>query len=190
VTEKGMIKKTSCSKYAFKSSIIAISLKENDGLASVVYNDREDADLIIFTQKGVGNRFNASELTETARNSSGVIGIDVANDDSVMGAVIVGKKDTSLATLTDRGNGKVTDLDTFTTGKRRGVALRVIRVNDNEKLLDVIPCNKHDKFLVVMKKDVIDLKYSDFPYLTRNHHGKKMVKVPLGDTIIRFLKKS
>jgi DNA gyrase subunit A len=190
VTERGMIKKTSCSKYAFKSSIIAINLKENDGLASVVYNDRKDADLIIFTQQGVGNRFNSSEFTETARNSTGVIGIDVANDDSVMGAVIVGKKDDSIAILTNRGNGKVCDLETFTTGKRRGVALRVIRVNDNEKLLDVIPCNKFDKFLVVMKKDVIELKYSNFPYLTRNHHGKKMIGVPVGDTIIRFLKKA
>lgn len=189
VTERGMIKKTSCSKYAFKSSVIAINLKENDGLACVVYNPKNIADLIIFTKQGVGNRFNSGDFDETSRNSSGVIGIDVANDDAVMGAVIVDKKDDSLAILTTRGNGKVCDLDTFTTGKRRGAALRVIRVNDNEKLLDVIPCNKKDKFLVVMKKDVIELKYSNFPYLTRNHHGKKMIGVPVGDMIIRFLKK-
>jgi DNA gyrase subunit A len=189
VTEKGMIKRTSCSKYAFKSSVIAINLKENDGLARVVYSDKENSDIIVFTKQGVGNRFNLLEFQETNRASYGVIGIDIAKDDAVMGAVLVGKKDTSIAILTDRGNGKVCDLDTFTTGKRRGAALRVIKVNEKEKLLDVIPCNSNDKFLVVMKKDIVELKYSDFPYLTRNHHGKKMIGVPLGDYIIRFLKK-
>lgn len=189
VTERGMIKRTRCSKYAFKSSVIAINLKENDGLARVVYCDKDNSDIIVFTRQGVGNRFSLSEFQETNRASFGVIGIDVAKDDAVMGAVLVGKKDTSIAILTNRGNGKMCDLDTFTTGKRRGVALRVIKVSDKEKLLDVIPCNSKDKFLVVMKKDIIELKFEDFPKLTRNHHGKKMIGVPLGDSIIRFLKK-
>jgi DNA gyrase subunit A len=154
-----------------------------------VYCDKDKSDIIVFTRQGVGNRFSLSEFQETNRASFGVIGIDVAKDDAVMGAVLVGKKDTSIAILTDRGNGKMCDLDTFTTGKRRGVALRVIKVSDKEKLLDVIPCNSKDKFLVVMKKDIIELKFEDFPKLTRNHHGKKMIGVPLGDSIIRFLKK-
>jgi DNA gyrase/topoisomerase IV subunit A len=187
VTERGMIKKTSCSKYGFKTSIISIVLKENDGLASVIYG-KGNNDIIVFTKNGFGNRFNTDSFNETSRMSSGVIAIDINKDDQVIGVAKVGKKDTDIALLTDKGNGKMCTLDTFDMGKRRGNALNLITLKSKENLLDLIPCNKKDKFLVIQKKEPVGLEYQDFPVLTRAHHGKKLIAVPNGETIIRFMK--
>jgi DNA gyrase/topoisomerase IV subunit A len=187
VTEKGNIKKTACSKYGFKTSIIAIVLKENDGLASVIYG-KGNNDIIVFTKNGYGNRFNTDSFSETSRMSSGVIAIDIEKDDQVIGVAKVTKKDTDIALLTDKGNGKMCTLDTFDMGKRRGNALKLITLKSKESLLDLIPCHKKDKFLVIQKKEPVYLEYQDFPVLTRAHHGKKLVAVPNGETIIRFFK--
>jgi DNA gyrase/topoisomerase IV subunit A len=120
--------------------------------------------------------------------SSGVIAIDIEKDDQVIGVAKVTKKDTDIALLTDKGNGKMCTLDTFDMGKRRGNALKLITLKNKESLLDLIPCHKKDKFLVIQKKEPVYLEYQDFPVLTRAHHGKKLVAVPNGETIIRFFK--
>jgi DNA gyrase subunit A len=187
VTEKGNIKKTSCEKYGFKSSILSILLKNNDGLASVICA-RGNSDIIVFTRKGVGNRFNTNELKETSRMSSGVIAIDVADDDQVIGVATVSSKDKYLAMMTTKGNGKVCSLSSFDTGKRRDTALRLITCSANEEVIDIIPCSKKSKFIIAMKKEVVEASFNDFPELTRTHHGKKMVAVPNGEQIIRFMK--
>ena len=187
VTEKGNIKKTSCSKYGFKTSIRAIVLKEGDGLASVIYG-KGNNDIIVFTKNGFGNRFNTDSFSETSRMSSGVIAIDIENDDQVIGVAKVTKKDTDMALLTDKGNGKICTLDAFDMGKRRDNALKLITLKNKEVLLDLIPCHSKDKFMVIQKKEAVYLEYKDFPVLTRAHHGKKLVAVPNGETIIRFFK--
>ena len=187
VTEKGNIKKTSCSKYGFKTSIRAIVLKEDDGLASVIYG-KGNNDIIVFTKNGYGNRFNTDSFSETSRMSSGVIAIDIENDDQVIGVAKVTKKDTDMALLTDKGNGKMCTLDTFDMGKRRGNALKLITLKNKESLLDLVPCNNKDRFMVIQKKEHLYLDYKDFPELTRAHYGKKLVAVPNGETIIRFFK--
>ena len=187
VTERGNIKKTSCSKYGFKTSIISIILKDNDGLASVIYG-KGNNDIIVFTKNGYGNRFNTDSFNETSRMSSGVIAIDIEDNDQVIGVCKVSKKDTDIAILTDKGNGKMCGLNTFDAGKRRDSALKLIGLKSKEALLDIIPCKDGDRFMVVQKKEPVYLEYKDFPVLTRMHHGKKLVAVPNGETIVRFFK--
>lgn len=187
VTERGIIKKTSCSKYAFKSSVISIVLKGDDKLASVIYA-KTNADIIVYTENGYGNRFNTNSFSETSRMSSGVIAIDIAEDDRVIGVARVSSKDTHIALITDRGMGKVCGLNTFETGKRRSEVLKLIGMSDKDKLLEVIPCKDGDRFLTVMKHDTVYVEFLDFPELTRNHYGKKLISVPNGEQIIRFFK--
>jgi DNA gyrase subunit A len=187
ITEKGMIKKTSCSKYGFKSSIIAIVLKGDDGLASVIYNTKDSADIIVFTKNGIGNRFTTDTFTETSRMSSGVIAIDIPQDDQVVGVATVGEKDKGYVVLTEKGVGKYCSLDTFEPKKRRSDALKLISLG-GDRVVDLLPCKKGDQFMVVLKKDTLVLRWNDFPELTRNHYGKKLVPVPNGEQIIRFFK--
>lgn len=187
VTEQGLIKKTPCNKYAFKTSIISIVLKGDDRLASVIYTDG-DKDIIVYTRFGVGTRFNTQSFTETSRMSSGVIAMDIPEGDNVMGVTVIGPKDTHIAMMTNKGSAKKCDLETFESGKRRGSVLKLITLGKGEELIQVLASKKKDLFRVVLKKDTCVIWHEDFPELTRNHPGKKLVAVPVGEHIVRFFK--
>lgn len=187
ITEKGMIKKTACSKYGFKSSIISIVLRGDDGLASVLYTTDPAADIIVYTKNGVGNRFSIDTFTETSRMSSGVIAIDVQADDQVLNLARVGKKDKGYVILTEKGVGKYCALDTLEIKRRRSDAMKLISLG-GDKVFELIPCTQKDQFMVVLKKDTLTLNGRDFPEMTRNHYGKKLIPVPNGEQIVRFFK--
>jgi DNA gyrase/topoisomerase IV subunit A len=156
-------------------------------LASVLYTTDPAADIIVYTKNGVGNRFSIDTFTETSRMSSGVIAIDVQADDQVLNLARVGKKDKGYVILTEKGVGKYCALDTLEIKRRRSDAMKLISLS-GDKVFELIPCTQKDQFMVVLKKDTLTLNGRDFPEMTRNHYGKKLIPVPNGEQIVRFFK--
>ena len=187
VTKYGMIKKTECSKYAFKTSVASIILKDKDELVSVIHG-KDNSDIIIFTKNGNGTRFETNSMTSTSRMSAGVIGINLDADDEVLGLTIVRKNDTHIMVMTERGFGKVCSLDSFSSGKRRGQVLKLTSLIGDDKIVEVISCNSESTFLVVLKTGTQYMNFSDFTELTRTHYGKKVVSVPRGESIVKVLR--
>lgn len=187
ITKKGIVKKTQCSKYSFGSSVSGIVLKSEDELVSVLCG-HGDMDIIAYTKMGMGLRFLTSSITETNRMTTGVIGIDLMSDDEVVGITQVNDNDDQILLITDKGFGKRCTLDTFATNNRRGEVLKLIGLATNETLLYVGACNQFNDFRVRLKNEVVDLRADDFPELTRNHTGKKVIKVPRGESIINVRK--
>lgn len=187
ITKKGIVKKTSCSKYSFGSSVTSIILKEDDTLVSVLCG-ADDIDIIAYTDKGMGLRFHTNEFSETNRMSSGVIGIDVGPDDSVVGITTVSKTDDQIVLVTDKGFGKRCMLDTFVADSRRGKVLKLIGLASNEHLISVNACNIYNTIRARLKNGIETISVDQFPELTRNHPGKKLVKVPRGESIINVRK--
>lgn len=187
VTKKGMIKKTDCNKFAFKSSIKSIALKKDDELIGVIHGE-SNTNIVLYTKRGYGTRFNTKSFTATSRTSSGVIGMDLASNDEVLGIAKVTKADTHIMVMTAKGMGKVFSLSSFETMKRRGDVLILTNLAGSDELLSVIPCNHKDGFLVILKGETMTLSFNDLPELTRNHYGKKVVPVRRGEQIIRCMK--
>lgn len=187
ITKNGIVKKTSCSKYSFNSSVMSIILKEEDELVSVLCG-KDDADIIAYTKNGMGLRFHTSDFSETNRMSSGVIGIDISKDDEVIGITRVTDKDDQILLVTNKGFGKRCGLDTFATDSRRGKVLKLIGLSSSESLVFVEACNSFNTFRIRLKNGVETINADVFPELTRNHPGKKIIKVPRGETIISVRK--
>ena len=187
VTESGMIKRTSCKNFSFKTSVIGMILKGDDSVSSVNYIE-SNSDIILYTKNGFGNRFNTDDITSTSRMSSGVIGIDKEENDIVVGSSKVDKKDTYMVIVTTKGNGKICSLKSFTSTKRRGEALKLITLKDKEELFDVESCTIHDKFYIWSVNSLESFKASDLPELTRNHAGKKIFSIGSGDKLIQISK--
>jgi DNA gyrase subunit A len=78
-TVKGIVKKTSVEDYSSvrKTGMIAINLKEGDRLISVQYSGRDDDRIVLSSDNGKTVIFDARELSETGRNSQGVIGMRI-----------------------------------------------------------------------------------------------------------------
>ncbi|MCE5268461.1 MAG: DNA gyrase subunit A [Planctomycetaceae bacterium] len=107
-TARGLVKKTPLSAYSrpLKSGIIAIKLREGDALVDVAVTKPGD-ELVLATAHGMAIRFKQSDARPMGRNSSGVKGIRLVGDDSVVGMVVADPEST-LLTVCVHGYGKRT----------------------------------------------------------------------------------
>ena len=107
-TARGLVKKTPLVAYSrpLKSGIIAIKLREGDALVDVAVTKPGD-ELVLATAGGMAIRFKQSDARAVGRNSSGVKGIRLMADDSVVG-MVVADPEATLLTVCANGYGKRT----------------------------------------------------------------------------------
>jgi DNA gyrase subunit A len=107
-TRRGLVKKTNLEAYSRpkQNGIIAIKLREGDELVDVVVTKAGD-EVVLSTAKGMAIRFPESDARPVGRNSSGVKGIRLAADDSVVG-MVVADPEACLLTVCANGYGKRT----------------------------------------------------------------------------------
>jgi DNA gyrase subunit A len=144
--------------------------------------------VIIYTRNGLGVRIDTSEFVATSRNAAGVIGINLKPGDFVIGMTVVRKNDTHILVMSERGCGKVCSLDALPTSKRRNEPLILSAIGKGDSITSILSCNESSKFIIVTKDNAVPMYFDQFPELTRNHKGKKVVKVGRGDSIIRSIR--
>ncbi len=89
-TRSGLVKKTaleSLQPAACESGIIAIKLREDDELVDVVITKTGD-EVVLATARGMAIRFSEADARPMGRNTSGVKGISLGDDDRVVGMVV------------------------------------------------------------------------------------------------------
>ena len=85
-TRAGVVKKTDLDEYANinKNGLIAVNLREDDELIGVQLTESHH-DIILVTRQGMSIRFADDEVRPTGRNTQGVRGILLDDDDRVVG---------------------------------------------------------------------------------------------------------
>lgn len=109
VTTNGKVKKTIFEQYAGKTrnvkGLAATNIQDGDSLLMVAPTNGND--IILFTKNKKYIRFAADEINPSGRNTTGVTGIKLAEDDEVVKVEIVGPKDKSEYIKTKRaGKGR------------------------------------------------------------------------------------
>ena len=120
-TKQGMIKKSFLSEYLGakrNAGIAALKLKEEDSVASVIFQDLED--IIIVTRNGMNIRFATKDIGAVGRNTMGVKAINLNEGDEILTALPVHKDTDSVAVFSVDGMGKKVELKEFTTQARGG----------------------------------------------------------------------
>ncbi len=107
-TRKGLVKKTELKAYSrpLKSGIIAIKLKEDDELIDCAICTKGD-EIVLSTANGMAIRFNEADARPMGRNTSGVKGITLGKDDTLVG-MVVADPNATLLTACLKGYGKRT----------------------------------------------------------------------------------
>ncbi|HMF17156.1 MAG TPA: DNA gyrase subunit A [Gemmataceae bacterium] len=116
-TCRGLVKKTALEEYSRPKSggIIGISLEEGDGLIDVVLT-RSGDEVILSTRHGMGIRFAESDARAMGRNTKGVKGINLMENDEVVGMVVTDPEG-FLLTVCENGFGKRTPFGANTAGE-------------------------------------------------------------------------
>ncbi len=107
-TRSGLVKKTPLEQYSRpkRGGIIAIKLREGDELVDAAVIGPGD-EVVLVTAQGMAIRFRESDARPMGRNTSGVKGISLIDNDHVVGMVVADPND-SLLTICENGYGKRT----------------------------------------------------------------------------------
>lgn len=127
-TRKGIVKKTPITDYANvrKTGLGAINLRSDDELIEVKTTD-DTKDILMVTKYGQCIRFHETDVRNTGRLSMGVIGMNLADGDEVIGMQL----DTQgeyLLIASEKGMGKMTRLDEFTAQNRGGKGVKCYKI--------------------------------------------------------------
>ena len=130
VTKDGVAKKVNLPlfKNAKTRGITAIILDEGDVLMNCELVTEGD-DCMIITRKGKGLRFAGSDVRAMGRSSRGVRGINLIDDDQVVGLLKV-DGDKRILMITENGQGKQIHYDEFRTHSRGTMGQKIYTFRD------------------------------------------------------------
>ena len=119
-TERGIVKRVCLADMTHirKTGLRALSLNEGDRLIDVRLTD-DTQDMLLITAKGRGIRFHESEVRAMGRSAVGVKGIELEEDDRVIGGVRA-RPEGEVLTITENGFGKRTPVEDYSIHHRGG----------------------------------------------------------------------
>ncbi len=142
-TQQGIVKKTSLTSFenTLSNGIIAVKLDDGDKLIGAQVTEG-NSDVILVTHKGTAIRFSEKDARPLGRNTRGVRGIELGDDDFVAQMVIVNgdgteaeeietereaaKEDDTLLIVTENGYGKRTAVSAYRSQRRGGKGIIAI----------------------------------------------------------------
>ena len=193
VTKRGVIKKTNLDEYSNKRSrnkgIIAINIRENDELLDALLTDGS-ADIMIAARNGRCCRFHEDELRALGRNSSGVRGINIEDDDEVIGANTYtpapeGAQESRILVVSENGYGKRSDPNDYRVTSRGAKGVKTIDITEKTGPLVAIKNVTEDNDLMIITKSglTIRMSVSDIREAGRATQGVRLINIREGDAI-------
>ena len=193
VTKRGTVKKTTLAEYSNKRSrnkgIIAINVREGDELLDALLTDGNQ-EMMIAARNGRCCRFNEDELRPLGRNSSGVRGISIEDDDEVIGALSVNLTDPddaakTILVVSENGFGKRSDPEEYRLTSRGAKGVRTINITDKTGPLVAIKNVTEDNDLMIITKSglTIRMAVTDIRVAGRATQGVKLINIREGDSI-------
>lgn len=182
VTKNGLIKQTllkdlNVSRY--NKTIKCMKMNVDDLLVSVDRTD-QPKEVLVFTKKGFGLRYPASEISFYGTSAGGVKAISLSNKDEVSVAIYT-KRNHDFLLLTSRGNirrSKVEELPMSHRGKPGVSLIKEIKARPHLITSAVTMSENQYKESVVVDimtaKDNVTIQAFDLKYLS-NDNGKNVV---------------
>ncbi len=185
-TRNCLVKKTSLAAYSNVRApgVNAINIVEGDRLIDVQMTDGSN-DIVLATRNGMAIRFPEKEIRETGRATQGVKGVDLADEDHVVGMVIV-RRGATLLTVTDRGMGKRTDVDEYRTQHRGGKGLINLHLTGKTgHVVAVKEVTDEDELMLVTRNGVVNRQHArEIRVIGRNTQGVRLVSLDRGDELV------
>lgn len=187
VTKNGIVKRTALSNFSNprKGGIIAITLKEGDQLIDVIKTNGKDQ-IFIATKKGQAIRFDENDAREIGRTGQGVIGIRLAENDSVVGAAACRKP--AILTICENGYGKRTAVEEYRLQGRGGYGVINIKTEGrNGDVVGIAAVDDNDEIIAIGSKGKsIRVPVAEISVIGRNTQGVRIIKLEDGEKLSSF----
>ena len=198
-TQSGLVKKTPLSDYesARTGGIIAVNLREDaDGHLDELVDAQivnENQDLILVSQQGQTVRFTASDdqLRPMGRATSGVRGIKLRDDDTLLSMEVV-REGADLLVVSDAGYAKRTAIDEYPVKNRGIMGVRVGKQGDQRGALvgALVVDPDEDVMVITQSGKLVQVAASEVRATGRNTMGVIFTRTGTEDPIIAITRNS
>jgi DNA gyrase subunit A len=194
-TKDGIIKKTSVEAYSRPraSGINAISIREGDVLLEAALTNGSN-EIMLATRFGKVCRFNEAKVRPMGRNASGVIGIDLDDEEGsnneVVGMICIADKASNVLVVSEKGYGKRSELEEYRVTNRGGKGVKTINVTDKTGQLVAIKSVTDENDLMIITKNGITIRMnvSDLRVMGRATQGVRLINIQDNDDIAAVTK--
>ena len=189
-TRKGLVKKTPLKEYANvrKTGLAAITLREDDELIEVKYTDN-DRDVLLATKYGQCIRFSEKDVRPTGRTSMGVRGMNLTDHDEIIGMQL-DSQGTHLLIVSEKGMGKRTSMDEFTTQNRGGKGVKCYKITEKTgNVVGIKAVNEENEIMIINTEGiVIRMECASISILGRITSGVKLINLQGNDKVASIAK--
>ena len=189
-TKNGIVKKTPICEYANvrKTGLAAINLRDDDELIEVKKTDN-NKDIILVTKYGQCIRFHETDVRSTGRVSMGVIGMNLADSDEVVGMQLNTQGD-ALMIVSEKGLGKCTLMSEFSPQNRGGKGVKCYKITEKTgNIIGVKAVNQDNEVMLITTEGIIiRIPVNGTALLGRVTSGVKLINVNEGVTVASMAK--
>ena len=191
-TKNGIVKKTTLEAYSRPrvKGIIAVNIRENDELLTACLTDGK-SELLIASKAGKVVRCPEEEFRGMGRNSSGVKGISLADeDDAVVGMLCVANNDDNILVVSEQGYGKRSNLEEYRVTHRGGKGVKTLQMTDKTGgLIAITNVTEEEDLMIINRSGItIRMKVNELRVLGRNTQGVKLINLRGKDYIASITK--
>lgn len=177
VTSRGQIKCAKMEEFTStrKGGIIATKLREGDSVTAVMEYHGEDVEII--TKKGMSIHLRGNDIPTQGKNTLGVKGMNVAEDDSVAQVLLIPKDTIGLVVIAETGQGKRVPVSELPPQGRGGKGVSITPKND---FAGAVFITKEDnRILFIMPSTIKSESARQIPVHSRVNTGVQIIK-PIG----------
>ena len=179
ITKMGTVKRTHVSEFGNirNSGLIALTLRDGDELNNVLATDGKQ-DILIGTHLGYAVRFNEQTVRAMGRTAAGVRGINLRENDYVVGSGVIKNSDEVLV-ISEKGYGKRTAAAEYPTKGRGGKGIKTANITEKNGPLSGVTVIDGSQDIMVITDDgiMIRFKTKDVSQTGRSTLGVRLIKV-------------
>jgi len=190
-TSNGTIKKTVLEAYSRPraNGIIAVNLREGDALIGANLTSG-NCDILLAGNEGKCCRFHEEEARAIGRNSTGVRGIDLEENDRVVGMVCIdpdeqAEKPLDILVVSENGFGKRSDLEEYRKTHRGSKGVKTINITEKTGKLIALKAVSDENDLMIINRSGVTIRMpaEDIRVAGRATQGVKLISIREGDSI-------
>ena len=188
-TRKGIIKKTLVEAFSRPraNGINAITINDGDSLLEAKLTNGT-SEILMAIKSGRAIRFNETKVRPMGRSAAGVRGIRLADENDEMVGLIcidIEDKETTIMVVSEKGNGKRTELEDYRVTNRGGKGVKTIQVTDKTGSLIALKAVKDEDDLIITSKEgiMIRIGVNEIRVMGRATQGVRVIRLDDKDSI-------
>jgi len=190
ITKEGIIKKTELAAFANirQNGIIAIALREEDELVSVLKTHGEDK-IIIGSHEGMAIAFHEKDVRPMGRVAVGVRGMKLREGDYVIGAGVL-RDDQHVLVISENGFGKRSTADEYREQARGGLGAKTMNLSKKTGNLAGIVTVGEDEDIVIINNSnvIIRMEARGISVFGRSAQGVRIMRLGQDEQVVSIAK--